>query len=50
MSATRSGNADVVKTLLKGGADASIKDSDGLTAVDHANRNGHKDIAEMMIQ
>jgi ankyrin repeat protein len=38
-----------VKSLLKGGADISIKDFDGLTAIDHANKNGSKDIAEMMI-
>jgi ankyrin repeat protein len=50
MSAARSGNSAIVSYLLNCGADASIKNSEGLTASDYANQNGHKDIVEMMSQ
>ncbi len=50
MAAARAGHDMVVSTLLNCGADASIKDSEGLTAADYANQNGHMDIAEMITQ
>jgi len=48
MAAARAGHDAVVCTLLKFGADPSVKDSEGLTAADYANQNGHKEIAEMI--
>jgi ankyrin repeat protein len=48
MSATRAGNADVVKILLRLKANRSCVDSDGLTALAHARASGHTEIAETL--
>jgi ankyrin repeat protein len=46
MMAARGGHILAVKTLLESGADASLKNEHGMTAIDFANKNNHKDIAE----
>lgn len=46
MMAARGGHIYTVKALLDAGADASLKNDVGMTAVDFAQQGGHKDIAE----
>jgi ankyrin repeat protein len=50
MSAARAGNAEVVKILLRFQANRNCVDSDGLTALAHANANGHAEVAESLAQ
>ncbi|KAL5518956.1 hypothetical protein ACEPAH_639 [Sanghuangporus vaninii] len=42
------GNVESVKVLLRKGADASLKDSDGLSALVLAEEAGHEDIAALL--
>lgn len=46
MMAARGGHIYVVKTLLDAGADATLKNDAGMTAIDFARQNGNKDIVE----
>lgn len=46
MMAARGGHILTVKLLLDKGADAMLKNEQGLTVIDFANQFGHKDIAE----
>lgn len=46
MMAARYGNAGVVTVLLEGGADASLKNEKGLTAIDFAREGGRPAVAE----
>lgn len=46
MMAARSGHILTVKLLLEEGADATLKNDAGMTAIDFANKFNHKDIAE----
>jgi ankyrin repeat protein len=39
---------EVVRVLLAAGADASIGDRDGVTALEHAERLGHEELAEIL--
>lgn len=46
MWAAAEGNMDVVKVLLRHGADASLKDVDGDTAASFARKNKHDQVAD----
>lgn len=46
MMAARSGHILTVKLLLEEGADATLKNDAGMTAIDFASKFNHKDIAE----
>lgn len=46
MMAARGGHISTVKLLLDEGADASLKNAAGLTAIDFARENNHSDIAD----
>jgi len=46
MMAVFGGHIMTVKLLLDAGADATLKNDQGMTAIDFANNAGHKDIAE----
>jgi ankyrin repeat protein len=46
MMAARGGHIMTVKMLMDAGADATMKNENGLNAIDFANRHNHKDIAE----
>lgn len=46
MMAARGGHIYVVKTLLDAGADATLKNDAGMTAIDFARQSGNQDIVE----
>jgi ankyrin repeat protein len=46
MMASRAGHIYTVKLLLDEGADASLRNTLGMTAIDFAKKNNHSDIAE----
>lgn len=46
MMAAREGRGMTVNLLMDAGADASLKNENGLNAIDFANRHNHKDIAD----
>ncbi len=46
MMAARGGHIYTVKALLDAGADASVKNDAGMTAIDFAQQGGHTDIVE----
>ena len=48
MMAARYGSADSVKLLLDSGADATIKNALGLSALDFAQTAGHADAAALI--
>ncbi|GAB1318488.1 hypothetical protein MFIFM68171_08698 [Madurella fahalii] len=48
--AARNGNEEMVRFLLKGGANASIRDMAGQTAVWWAVRNGHRGIVQLLLE
>ncbi|MES2633657.1 MAG: ankyrin repeat domain-containing protein [Pseudomonadota bacterium] len=48
MMAVHYGSAEAVKHLLEAGADPSLKNQLGMTAVDFANRANRKDMAELV--
>jgi uncharacterized protein len=48
MMAAMYGNPDAVKVLLEAGADSTIKNSLGLTAIDFARRGGRLDSVELI--
>lgn len=48
MLAAHYGHADVVRLLLEEGADPSLRNEQGLTAVDFARRAGRDDMAELV--
>ncbi len=50
MFAARDGHIDVVRTLLKAGADPEFTDPDGSTALIVALMNGHWDTAKLLIE
>jgi ankyrin repeat protein len=46
MMAARGGHVGTVQLLLDKGADATLKNERGMTAIDFAEDNNHRDIAE----
>jgi ankyrin repeat protein len=42
------GNDDAVRLLLSRGADASLKDNDGITALEWASRNNRQSIVSLL--
>lgn len=48
MYAAAEGRADVVAALLAKGADASLKDAQGYTALDMAKARGHAAVADLL--
>ena len=50
MEASRSGHTEVVKLLIKKGADVNITDEDGDTALIWANMNGHTKVVKLLEQ
>jgi ankyrin repeat protein len=50
MMATHYGHADVVRLLLDEGADPSLHNEQGLTAVDFARRAGRDELADMVAE
>jgi outer membrane biosynthesis protein TonB len=44
------GHTEVVRILLERGADPTITDEDGLTALMHAQEEGHEDIVALLVQ
>jgi len=49
MMAARGGHIMTVKLLLDEGADATLKNTLGMTAIDFAEKHNHKDIAEGLV-
>ena len=39
---------EIVRVLLAAGADPGIEDADGRTALDHAVRRGHREVARIL--
>uniref|UniRef100_A0A2C9KIL6 Uncharacterized protein n=1 Tax=Biomphalaria glabrata TaxID=6526 RepID=A0A2C9KIL6_BIOGL len=50
MLASKLGNLQTVRVLLKFNADINIQDSEGLTALMFASQKGHFEIAEFLLQ
>ena len=50
MWAAADGNADMVRLLIRNGADARLHDGFEMTAADKAAKAGHKEIAESLRQ
>ena len=48
MFAAAEGQADVVKVLLAHGANMKITDQDGDTALDFAEKNGHREAVKLL--
>jgi ankyrin repeat protein len=48
MTAAAEGQLDVVRLLLSRGADPSVKDEDGDTAMSFALEKGHPEVAELL--
>jgi ankyrin repeat protein len=48
MFAAAEGHRDVVQKLLEYGADVSLKDKDGDTAIDFASNNNQTDVVELL--
>lgn len=48
LTAASLGNEGVVKVLLGAGADKSLKNSDGKTALDFARSEGHSTTAKLL--
>jgi ankyrin repeat protein len=48
MIAAERGHKEVVKLLLKKGADVNARDKDGWTALKNASYYGHKEIVELL--
>jgi hypothetical protein len=48
MRAAMTGHLDALNLLLSAGADKSLKDEDGLTALDHARKKGQKKVTEAL--
>ena len=48
--AAHTGNIEAVKKHLASGADLNAKDSEGGTPLHHAAWNGHKEVAELLIE
>jgi len=42
------GSIETVKTLVDHGADVTLKDNQGSTAEDHAEKNDHMEIVELL--
>ena len=49
MMASKKGFADVVKLLIKNGANTNLKDSLGRSAMDYSIQNGHSKITDLLI-
>ena len=48
-SAARAGDLDLVKILIKNGANIDIRDWDGKTALMLASENGHRDVVQELL-
>ena len=48
IAAARTGNEAVVRQLLAAGADRTLRDRDGLSAADHAERSGHPGLLPLL--
>jgi ankyrin repeat protein len=49
MEAAAAGEEQAVALLLEAGADPALRDRDGLSAADHAQRNGHAALATRLL-
>jgi ankyrin repeat protein len=43
-----SGSLDMVQLIVNGGAKINAKDDDGMTALNYAVKNGHKDVVAFL--
>jgi ankyrin repeat protein len=43
-----SGSLDMVQLIVNGGADINAKDNDGMTPLNYAIKNGHKDVVAFL--
>ena len=50
MFAAAEGQTEVVRTLLKYKADASLRDADGELALGFARKNGHAETAKLLTE
>jgi len=48
LAAAQASNYETMKVLLANKADPNIKDNSGDTALDHARKNGHKNLVELL--
>jgi ankyrin repeat protein len=48
MGAAVSGKVETVKALLEAGANVLVKDRDGRTAIDHAEKGGNEEIIKVL--
>jgi ankyrin repeat protein len=48
MFAAAEGQKEVVQALLQNNANTTVKDKDGETARDFAEKNGHREVATML--
>lgn len=49
MLAATNGKADVVRYLMKVGADVTLKGEDGMTALHMAAKSGHLDVCQVIL-
>jgi ankyrin repeat protein len=50
MMATQIGDKDIVQILLNAGADVTLKDKNGLSAMDHAKLQDKREIGRMLVE
>ncbi|KAI5704951.1 hypothetical protein M8J76_013264 [Diaphorina citri] len=48
--AASAGNEEIVTLLLDNGADSTLKDSDGLTALDRSRKESHEKISQILLE
>ena len=48
MTASHYGNLEAVKYLIEKGVNINIKNNDGYSALDHAEKNGHTNIINFL--
>jgi hypothetical protein len=50
VSAADGGHSDIAQLLLEKGADPSIRDSKGMSALQHARQGGHADVVVLLLK